>query len=193
MLPFNKPDYAVRSASSADAGLIGYLRLASLLCLEMPRHSLAEIRTLMDRLPDVDARLVGAGTYVVAESGGELIAGAGWSDLPLSLWDGGLVDERGAAVSLRLGNCSALIRGFFLDPDLGRRGAGCSVLATIEAQLLATGRLGAELVVPASAEVAYRRLGFRPVRRLGLTVANGDVLPLLQMRKPLGLRLAEAA
>ena len=187
------PTITIRRAQAADAGLIGYLRFASLLCLEMSQRSLQAVRSLMASLPDVDTRLVSAGSYYVAESAGELVAGAGWSVLPLSFRGDALVDERGDPAPLRLGHSSALVRGFFVDPDLCRCRAGAELLARVEAELFEAGHLGAELIVPLAAEIAYRRLGYRPVRRLGLDVGGGETLPLLQLRKQLSLRLAAAA
>jgi GNAT superfamily N-acetyltransferase len=193
MLRFNTPKFALRRAGAAETGLLEYLRFAWLLSLEMSDHALGSVKTLMASLPDIDAKMVAAGRYYVADGAGDLIAGAGWSVLPLSYRGDELRDERGASAALQLGSRSALVRGFFLDPDLGRRGIGPEMLAHIEADILANGFSSAEIVVPASAENVYRGLGFRSARRLGLELGGSNTLPLVQMRKSLTVRLAAAA
>ena len=85
---------------------------------------------------------------------------------------------------------AVLVRGFFLDPDVGRRGVGADLLAHVEADAARAGYDAAELVVPSAAQVLYRSLGFRPVRRLALRVDGDGLVPLLQMRKRLAVRLA---
>lgn len=185
--------YRVRPAELHEVGLVSYLRLASLICLEMTSHPLQAIRTLMSRLPDVDADLVAAGRYFVADSDGDLLGGAGWSLLPLSYRGEGLVDAAGFPTRLEMSEKAVLLRGFFLDPDLGREGAAAALFAQIEAEAARAGHAAVELVGPASSQAYYRSLGFKPGRRLGLRLGRGDVLPLLQMRKGLPLRLAVAA
>jgi GNAT superfamily N-acetyltransferase len=182
----------VRRAGSSEAGLIGDLRLASLLSLEMAGDRLDSIRIFTDSVPDVDADLVRAGRYFVADCGGELIGGAGWSVLPLSFRGDGLVTERGESAALSLGSDAVLVRGFFVDPDVGRRAVGASLLAHLEADAARAGHRAFELVTPSSAQFIYRSLGFRPVRRLALRTHDG-LLPLMQMRKPLAVRLKAAA
>lgn len=193
MLAFNQPSYGVRPALPSETSLINDLRLASLLSLEMPNHSLKAIRAVMCRLPDIDAELVGAERYFVVDHGGDLLGGAGWSVLPSGFQAEHVVGEDGRAASLALGESSVLMRGFFLDPDLGRRGAGASVLARIEADAGRAGHAAAELIVPAWSQLYYRGLGFKPVKKLGLILEKEDVLPLLQMRKGFPVSMAVAA
>ena len=107
MSAFSQAPYAIRRAEEAETNLLAYLRLASLVSLEMPDHPLQAIRAVMDSLPDVDAPLVASGHYFVADNSGELIAGAGWSVLPLSFRGQDLVnnaDPHGTAwlVKIRL-------------------------------------------------------------------------------------------
>ena len=193
MLAFHQPHYSVRPAELSETSLIGYLRLASLLSLEIPGASLGAIRAVMSRLPDVGPDLIEAGHYFVADQDGDLLGGAGWSVLPLRYRAEHLMDEDGHAARLSLDRGSVLVRGFFLDPDLGRRGAGASLLTRIEAEAAQAGHSAAELIVPASAQIYYRSLGFRPVGRFALKLDGGEVLPLLQMRKCFGPGLAMAA
>lgn len=194
MMPaFSQASYAIRRAEESEANLVAYLRLASLLSLEMRKQPLAAIRAVMDGLPDVDALLVASGRYLVADHAGELIAGAGWSVLPLSYRGERLLDETGRSSILTTDPGAVFVRGFFLDPDLGRRGAGQQLLARLEADIARAGYDMAEIVVPAAAQIFYRGLGFRPVARLMLRLDRSGPLPLLQMRKPLPCRFAAAA
>ena len=193
MPAFSQPSYTFRRASVAEAGLIQYLRFASLLCLEMPSQSLQSVRTLMGGLPDVDAALIESGHYHVADLGGELVGGGGWSVLPLGYRGQRLLEEDGEPGQLSLDNRTALLRGFFLDPDLGRRGVGQALLAHIEAEASGEGYRTLAIVGPASSQVYYRSLGFRMEKKLTLVLDGGETLPVLQMRKSLALRLVAAA
>ena len=193
MSAFSQAPYAIRRAEESETNVIAYLRLASLVSLEMPDHPLRAVRAVMDSLPDVDAPLVASGRYFVADSSGELIAGAGWSVLPLSFRGEELVDEAGTHGPVIGHPGAVMVRGFFLDPDLGRRGAGARLLAGVESDAARAGYDAAELVVPAAAQVYYRGLGFRPVARLTLRRPRIEPLPLVQMRKLLPSRMAAAA
>jgi GNAT superfamily N-acetyltransferase len=193
MPAFGPSSYTIRRAEEAEANLIAYLRLASLISLEMHGRPLAAIRALIDGLPDIDAAHVATGRYLVADHRGDLIGGAGWSVLPLSFRGERLLDDTGGRAGLMLDPGAVLLRGFFLDPDLGRRGVGARLLARVEADAARMGYDTAELVIPATSDTFYRSLGFRPVARLALQLDGNARLPLLQMRKPLPGRLAVAA
>jgi len=186
------PSYTIRRATPGESELIGDLRLASLLSLEVPGGSLQEISAFIAALPDVDADLVRAGRYFVAERRGELIGGVGWSVLPLGFRPGRLLDEDFRPAALSLDPASVLVRGFFLDPDFGRRAVAAHLLPHMEFDAAQAGHESAELIAPSSAEMLYRGLGFRPVRRLFVMADQGSV-PLVQMRKRLPLRLRSAA
>lgn len=182
----------IRPATAPEAGLVSYLRLASLVCLEMSGYSLAAIRAVMSRLPDVDGKLVATGRYYVAERSGDLLGGAGWAELPLRFRAEGLSAEDGGTVAFS-GKGSVLLRGFFLDPDLGRRGAAKRLLTRIEMEVLRAGHAALETFAPATAESFYRGLGFKRVRGLRLDLGRDDPLPLLHLRRDLVPRVALAA
>lgn len=193
MLAFAQQPYVIRQAAVQETGLIAYLRMASLVSLEMPRHSLDAVRTLMAGIPDVDAADVAAGRYYVADHGGDLIGGVGWSVLPLQFRSERLANEDGGAAFLSLDAGSVLLRGFFLDPDLGRRGVAPALLKRIEADVAQEGYGACEGVVPADAQITYRSLGFKPVRKLRIRMDDGERFPVLQMRRSVASRLAAAA
>ena len=88
---------------------------------------------------------------------------------------------------------SVLVRGFFLDPDVGRHGAGAALLSQIEEDVVRAGYSGAEVVVPAFSQLRYRNLGFKAANKLAMALDGGAILPLLQMRKTFGFRCALAA
>jgi hypothetical protein len=192
-LGLREQSHHLRRADPAEAGMLAYLRLASLLCLEMRDEPLAAVHALIRALPDVDAELLASGRYFVAEKGGDLIGGAGWSMLPLSFRLPRLLDEQGRPAGWSLAQGSVLLRGLFLDPDMGRNGAMASLLARIEADVARAGHAALEVIVPASSQVQYRSHGFRPTGKFGLRLANEGVLPLARMRKGLSCRLAMAA
>jgi GNAT superfamily N-acetyltransferase len=185
--------FTIRRATRAESEFVKDLRLASLLWLEMPGGPLEAIGALTTRLPDLDAELVGSGQYFVAESGGDLIGGLGWSVTPVAFRPGRIVNEDFRPADLSFDPGSVLVRGFFLDPDLGRHSAASRLLAHVEFDAAEAGHDVAEIVAPASAEVLYRSLGFRPVRRLLIMAENHGGVPLVRMRKRLPQRLRSAA
>jgi GNAT superfamily N-acetyltransferase len=193
MLAYPTTPFQLRRAEPCELSLVAELRLVSLLSLEMPRHSLHAIEALLNSLPGLDADMLESGRYFVAENAGDLLGGAGWSPLPAAFRSPRLGHEGGGPAFISLDADSVLLRGFFLDPDQGRRGVGAALLSQLEAEAALDGFRGAELIVAADAQLFYRSLGFRPLRRLTLTLDSGDTLPILQMRKPFAPRLAAAA
>jgi GNAT superfamily N-acetyltransferase len=182
----------VRRAELSEAGLISYLRLASVLSVEMPGDRLDSIRAFRAAVPDVDVGLIASGRYFVADCGGELIGGVGWSVLPLRFGGEGLMTEDGRSTALWLDPDAVLMRGFFVDPDIGRGQVAAHLLAHAEADAARAGHQACEIVAPSSAQIIYRSLGFRPARRLAVQTDDGP-LPVVQMRKRVPVRLKSAA
>jgi hypothetical protein len=193
MCASRQPAHEIRRAVAAEASLIEDLRLASLHALEMPGQPLATLRALMDALPDFHSDLIAAGRYFVADAAGDLIGGAGWGALPARLRLDRLIGRDARPAELLPAGGSVLLRGFFLDPDLGRSGAAAGLLSVVEAEAVAAGHIAADIVVPASSQLYYRSLGFRSLARLGLQIGREEVLPMLQMRKLFATRLSAAA
>lgn len=187
-----EPPITLRRAAVSELGLISHLRLASLLCLEMPGRALDAVGALLKAAPDLDAPLLASGRYIVVDRGGELIAGGGWSLLPLGFRNGPLSTDDGRPARVALDERSVLLRGFFLDPDLGRQGAAAALLAQLGAEAAAAGHSAFEAMAAADAHALYAGLGFRTVRRLQMKV-DGERLDLVQMRKALVQRLPAAA
>jgi len=187
-----QPPFILRRAPVSELGLISHLRLASLLCLEIPGLALEAVGALLTAAPDLDGPLLASGRYFVADRGGELIAGGGWSLLPLSFCNGPLTADDGRPARVALDDGSVLLRGFFLDPDLGRQGAAAALLAQLGAEAAAAGHSAFEAMAAAEAHALYAGLGFRTVRRLRMEV-DGEPMDLVQMRKALVQRLPAAA
>jgi GNAT superfamily N-acetyltransferase len=193
MTPLRLRSYSVRRARPDEVAALCELRLASLVVLEMPRQQLATVETLRRSLPDIDRDLLEDGRYFVADLHGELIGGAGWSPVAEDWRAEELFDEHGERVSQVLSEDAVVLRGFFLDPDLGRRAVGANLLAHVEADAAKAGHVAAELLAPEAAQVMYRSLGYRPVRPLWLRSDADCALRVLHMRRPLPVRLTAAA
>ena len=193
MLAISPVPFVLRPAHKWELNILAELRLFSLLSLEMPRHSLRAINIVLAAIPDLDDALLESGRYLVAEHAGEVVGGAGWCTLPQGFRSTLLVHEDGGAAFVSLDADSVLLRGFFLDPDIGRRGVGAALMGQIEADASRAGYCGAEIIVPADAQLFYRSLGFRPTRRLRLSLDGRESMGILQMRKPFPARLAAAA
>ena len=192
MTPARLRSYAVRRARPDEIAAAADLRLASLMVFEMPNRPLRAVEALRQALPEIDMEMIEDGRYFLADLHGELIGGAGWSTLADDWRAEDLFDNRGAPVRRPLSEDAVVIRGFFLDPDLARRAVGANLLAYVEADAARAGHFAAELLIPEAAQVMYRSLGYRPVRTLFLR--DGEhVVPVLQMRRSLPMRLTAAA
>jgi GNAT superfamily N-acetyltransferase len=186
-------EYVVRRARRHELAAVDDLRLASLIALEMPKRPLAAVAALRRLLPDIDEPCMDGGCYFVADLRGELIGGAGWTPLPEGWRAEGLFTNDGRGVGQPVSPDAVVLRGFFLDPDLGRRAVGANLLAHVEADVARAGHFAAELIVPESAQVMYRSLGYRPVGQFRLIVEGADALPVLKMRRSLPQRMTAAA
>jgi GNAT superfamily N-acetyltransferase len=131
----------------------------------------------------VDGQLVRDGTYLLAYVGDELAGCGAWSqrrnrfgsdNVPGK--DDGLLDP---------GHEAARIRSFFIHPKWARRGIGSAILRECEARARAAGFTRAELTATVTGEALYAAHGYTVVSRDEIALADGVMLPVIPMSKPL--------
>jgi len=174
-----------RLATPADIPRIPPLIEASVRALGPQAYSASQIEQSLGTWLGLDTQLIHDGTYFVAEvpASGALAACGGWSrrktpygsDLRPGR-DDALLDPQTDA---------ARIRAFFVHPAWARRGIATRILELCEQAARAEGFFRAEMGATLTGVPFYRRHGYSEGEREDLPLANGEVLPIVKMAKPL--------
>jgi GNAT superfamily N-acetyltransferase len=175
------PPPAIRPATPADAEAIRLLHRASLWGLGPFAYSLREIDSIVRHVQTLDPELLASGRYYVAELGGELAGTGGWSD------------DTQLHPSMRPANAnglfsitpSAKMRAIFVSPKFARMGVGRAILAHTEGEACAAGFAKAELLATLSGVRLGERAGYASLGRVRLPLADGTLIDLVHMKKPL--------
>jgi GNAT superfamily N-acetyltransferase len=129
----------------------------------------------------VDTTLIDDGTYLIVETGGEIVACGGWSKRK-TLYGGDQWAQREDEL-LDLTVDAAKIRAFFVDPDWARRGLGTLLLEACEASATAGGFRRFEMGATLTGVRLYERRGYVAVDRVEVPLPGGDVLAVVRMIK----------
>ncbi len=158
--------------------------------LDMQRRSLraggAEKveRCLMEaalaQMGTMDPRLIGDGTYLVAEVAGAIAGGIGWTLRQPLFW------KLMRPALPPLGPGSGGVRNIYVDPPFTGHGLARLLMRSAELRLLACGMATAELITPPYAVPLYAMLGFRLVGEHLVELAGGFEFPLARMERQLG-------
>jgi GNAT superfamily N-acetyltransferase len=130
----------------------------------------------------MDPRMIGDGTYLVAELDGRLAGSAGWSLRKPNF--ARLLPEP----LLPLPGCCGMVRSVFVDPDLARRGIARLLMARVEQRLGAAGADTAELMATLSGVPLYRALGYSVVSDHALALGGRMAFAVCRMIRPLAVR-----
>ncbi len=153
----------LRPASRADLSALDALFAESYPRLLRPHYPPSVMVTAVPRLARANPALIASGRYLVAETaGGRLVGAGGWS-------------PRGAG--------GAEVRALLVDHRFQRRGIGARLLARIAAEAAAAGAVGLDTLAARGAEPFYRAQGFAPLAPLVVTLAPGIAFPVLAMRR----------
>lgn len=126
----------------------------------------------------LDTQLIADGTYWIAEIGGVLAGGGGWSRRA-TLYGGDTSAVARVPRLLDAAHEAARIRAMYTDPGFTRRGVGRAILDRCEAEARAEGFAEAMLMATLAGEPLYRAAGYRVVERVI------DRVPLVAMAKSL--------
>ena len=132
----------------------------------------------------LDRRLIGDGTYLLAEEGAALVGCGGWSRrATLFGGDAGVVPREPRL--LDSATEPARIRAMYTDPDHIRRGIGRAILACCEGAARAAGFSRTELMATLAGVPLYEACGYRAIE--GVTAdAGGVAVPMVRMGRVIG-------
>lgn len=178
---------SIRQATSDDARDLERHIAMSVRVLAAEFHSPDEIDSSLRFLFGVDTKLLGDGTYYVAERSGEILASGGWSrrktpfggDNATNVHDDGFRDPATDPV---------IIRAFFVAPHAVRRGLGRQILERCEVECRKAGFSSAELVATRMGHDFYTACGFETVESLAIDLPDGISIEAFRMTKNLSDR-----
>jgi GNAT superfamily N-acetyltransferase len=137
------------------------------------------VEATLAQMGTMDPRLIGDGTYLVAEVEGQIAGSAGWTMRPPNY--ARLLSEPLCALPGRCG----IVRSVYVAPELARRGLARQLMRAVEKRLAETGAEIAELLATLSGVPLYAALGYSTVSAHALTLAEGMELPVERMARPL--------
>lgn len=178
--------FRFRLATVADISQIGPLIEASVRGLGHQAYSPSQIEQALGTWLGLDTQLILDETYFVVEAPGDpatLVACGGWSRRKTPFGS----DHRPGRDDALLDPATdaAKIRAFFVHPTWARRGIGSRILELCEHAARAAGFSRAEMGATLTGVPLYLRHGYVRAERIDLPLANGEVLPIVKMTKPL--------
>lgn len=178
--------FALRRATPADVPALHALIDASVRALSRGYYTERQVESALRHVFGPDTRLIADGTYWVATAAPDetIVAAGGWSKRR-TLYGG---DQFKEAEDPLLDPAAepARIRAFFVHPDWARRGLARMLFDRCAADATAAGFRALELGSTLPGEPLYRALGFVPLETTDVAMPDGEVLPIIRMRRPLG-------
>lgn len=147
-----------------------------------PHYDATQIESSLVHLFGVDTAMIDDGTYLVAEDAGRLAGAGGWSRRRTPF--GG--DRAGAVRDAGLRDPAtdpAILRAFYVHPDMSRRGVGRLLLDAAEAGARAAGFTRYELVSTLPGLAFYAANGYREVEPVEITLPDGVPIGAVRMQK----------
>lgn len=181
MQDFDRPmvhKLCVRSARLDDLPLLNDIAARAVIKLSSPFFTVEQVRAAVNaKIYELDAHLVEAGTYYVAEIDGVVVAGSGWST-------SGQLDSivgRGAEAS-----GTAAMRSTYVEPGWSRLGIASLLARTTETAASLSGFRRFETMCTPMAAAMRRGLGYKTVASAQVPYGPGLLLDLVVMRKEAG-------
>ena len=186
----------IRLAVPPDIPVLRELIDASVRGLQTHDYTPAQIEGALQTVFGVDSQLIADGTYIVAEAASEVIERAeqgstesrptivgcgGWSKRK-TLYGSDHWTGREDALLDPLRD-AAKIRAFFIHPNWARRGIGSMILEACEAAARAAGFKCYEMGATLTGAKLFGVKGYVAVKPISIALANGEVLPVIQMEK----------
>ena len=184
-------EFQIRVARLEDAAELRRLIEASVRGLQAADYSVAQMEGALGHALGLDTQLIEDKTYFVAEAtaealaarpGAPMLAGCGGWSRRRTLFGSDHGPGR-AADLLDPASEAAKIRAIFVDPAWARRGLGSLLLAHAEEAARAEGFVELEMGSTLTGVALYTRKGYRETGRVEVPLPNGEVLPIVRMRK----------
>lgn len=127
----------------------------------------------------MDPRLIGDGTYLVAELSGAIAGSIGWTTRQPLFW------KLMRPTLPPLPPLGGGVRNIYVDPLFTGHGLARRLMEAAELRLAAAGHVTAELITPPWAVPLYKMLGFRLLAEHVVELAGGFEFPLCRMERTL--------
>jgi GNAT superfamily N-acetyltransferase len=167
----------------ADAERISELMRTSVLDLFPRFYDERQTASGAVHIAHLDMTLIEDGTYLVHETGGEIVACGGWSRRAKLYTGSG--DAAGDARLLDPRTEPARVRAMFVRRDWTRRGLGRAILESCERAARAEGFTQLALMATLPGEPLYRAFGFRETGRSMLLMPDGVMVDGVAMQRPI--------
>jgi GNAT superfamily N-acetyltransferase len=178
----------IRLAQTADIPVLHRLIEASVRGLQAGDYTQSQIEGALGGVLGLDTQLIEDETYFLAESGddsGETVAvGCGGWSYRKTLFGSDHGPGREAAL-LDPATDAAKIRAIFVHPEWARMGLGSLILQYCENAAAAAGFRRFEMGSTLTGVPLYSLKGYREIERVAAPLPNGEVLPVVRMRKEL--------
>jgi GNAT superfamily N-acetyltransferase len=174
--------FRFRAATRADIPAIRELIAASVRALQV-EYSAAEREAAIATVFTVDTRLVADGTYLLALSDDDRLAGCGGWSRRKTLYGG---DHQVGAIEPEMldpARDAAKIRAIFVHPDFARQGIGSAILKASERAAAAEGFRRFEMGSTLTGVALYRLKGYREVETIQVPVGGGESIGVVRMMK----------
>jgi len=172
-------DALIRPARPDDLEELLAMQQRSLRALGAPFYEAELVEAALAELGTMDPRLIAQRSYLVAELGGRIAGGAGWTMRAPSY--GHLLRPPMPPPDGRTG----IVRSVYVDPCVIRQGLARSLLAAVEARLAEGGATRAELVATIPSVPIYAALGYAPVADHVLVLGGRMEFPVQRMGRAL--------
>jgi GNAT superfamily N-acetyltransferase len=182
--PEDAMDWRPRLATEDDVSALEILIPLSVLILQAPHYSCAQMEAALGPVFGVDRQLIRDGTYYVVERDTKLVGCGGWSKRR-SLY-GGDHSRTEPDPELDPKRDAARVRAFFVHPSWARRGIGRCIMTECERAILEAGFRNVDIVATLAGEPLYASFGYAVVERYEIPMGGGLNLPVVRMGKTFG-------
>ena len=176
----------IRTAQDFDIPRLHRLIEASVRGLQADDYAPAQIQGALGGVLGLDTQLLADQTYFIAEiweeSGEAVPVGCGGWSYRKTLFGSDHGPGRETAL-LDPATDAAKIRAIFVHPDWARRGVGSLILKHCEDAAVAAGFYRFEMGSTLTGVPLYALKGYREMERIAVPLPNGEVLPVVRMRK----------
>lgn len=174
----------IRPALPSDVPTLNSVIAASVKVLQAGDYTPAQIDGALGTVLGLDTQLIADGTYLIAETEEQTIAGCGGWSKRKTLFGSDQGPNRENSF-LDPATDAARIRAIFVHPDFARRGIGSLILKACEEAAAAAGFRKFEMGSTLTGIPLYKLKGYVEIEMVHVPLHNGEHLPVLRMAKSL--------
>jgi GNAT superfamily N-acetyltransferase len=171
----------IRLANHQDITTLEQLIPESVRALSANYYTPQQIESAIVHIFGVDSQLIADGTYYVAECDGQVVGCGGWSKRKTLFGGDQMKDTEDALLDPTVD--AARIRAFFIHPNWARKGIGTRIIQACEEAARQAGFTRLELAATLPGVPLYAAVGYQPMERFDVPMADGETLPIIRMVK----------